>query len=65
MLPSHALFTGTQVAYAVVCETKLWLFSKYLSMEHESDLVAQGRFINETAYKREKKDAISLRIEPN
>ncbi len=58
MLPSQTLFTGTQAAYRVVCETKLWLFSNGVSMEHSSDLVRQGRAIHETRYKREKKDRV-------
>lgn len=48
MLPSASLFTGTQVAYAIICETKLWLFSNGVSMEHTSDLVSQGRAIHES-----------------
>ncbi|WP_457601180.1 CRISPR-associated protein Cas4 [Hydrogenivirga sp.] len=44
-------FKGTQVAYAVVCPRKLWLFSRGVSMENTSDRVALGRFVDETTFK--------------
>ena len=46
-------FKGTQVAYAVVCPRKLWLFSKGITMEHTSDRVALGKFLDEESFKRE------------
>lgn len=58
MLDKKATYTGTQIAYAVLCETKLWYFSHFIRMEQGSDLVAQGRLLNETAFQREKKDQI-------
>lgn len=48
--------TGTQISYLFICPTKLWYFSHHLHMEHSSDLVAAGRFIHESSYRREKKD---------
>lgn len=42
--------TGTKISYLHICKRKLWLFSKQIDMEHESDLVAQGKFISETTY---------------
>ncbi|SNZ16160.1 CRISPR-associated exonuclease, Cas4 family [Hydrogenobacter hydrogenophilus] len=44
-------FKGTQVAYAVVCPRKLWLFSKGISLESTSDRVALGKFLDETSFK--------------
>ncbi len=38
---------GTQFAYLVVCERKLWLFSKGISMEHTSERVALGKVLDE------------------
>ena len=46
-------FKGTQVAYAVVCERKLWLFSKGIALEHISDRVSLGKFIDETSFREE------------
>ena len=47
-------FKGTQVAYAVVCPKKLWLFSKGITMEHTSDRVALGKFLDETSFRSQK-----------
>ncbi len=58
MLSKTALFTGTQVAYFVVCPTKLWLFSHFLTRESESDLVALGALLQESAYSRAEKDVL-------
>ena len=43
-------FKGTQVAYAVICERKLWLFSKGIALEHTSDKVKLGKFVDETSF---------------
>lgn len=45
-----AHITGTKINYFFVCKRKLWLFAHHIEMEHESDLVAQGKLISETAY---------------
>ncbi len=58
MLPSQTLFTATQIAYAIICETKLWLFTRGVSMEHTSDLVKQGKAVHEQRYPRERKDVL-------
>ena len=42
--------TGTQIAYYHLCHRKLWLFSHGLNMEHTSDLVAEGKLIDEKSY---------------
>lgn len=47
---------GTQVNYYFVCKTKLWLFSKNVSMEQESDLVKLGSLLQRQFFGREEKD---------
>jgi CRISPR-associated exonuclease Cas4 len=51
-------FTGTQINYYFVCHRKLWLFSRGLSMEHNSDIVYMGKLIGEEAFDREKKELL-------
>lgn len=51
-LPSSAVYTGTQINYFMVCRRKLWLFSRNVKMEHESDLVKLGRLLHESSYRR-------------
>ncbi len=48
--------TGTQIAYYFICERKLWLFTHKIDMEHNSDVVAMGKFISESTYKRKKRE---------
>jgi len=45
--------TGTQINYYFLCNRKLWLFVNKIDMEQTSDVVAMGKFISETTYKRE------------
>ena len=42
--------TGTHFNYYQVCKRKLWLFANGLNMEHTSDLVYDGKLIQETTY---------------
>lgn len=42
--------TGTQFAYYLICHRKLWLFSRGITLEQESDLVSMGKLIHETTY---------------
>lgn len=44
--------TGTHIAYYHTCHRKLWLFHHGINMEHSSDLVAEGRLIEESSYQR-------------
>lgn len=46
--------TGTQIHYYFICHRKLWLFTHKIDMEHNSDVVAMGKFISESTYEREK-----------
>lgn len=47
-------YTAVQVSYYVVCPRKLWLFSKGIAQEYESEDVAIGRLIDEVFYKRQR-----------
>lgn len=42
--------TGTHIAYLHLCHRKLWLFAHGMNMEQQSELVAEGRFIDEHSY---------------
>lgn len=42
--------TGKYVHYYSVCKRKLWLFANGITMEHTSDLVAEGTLIHEHSY---------------
>lgn len=54
--------TGTHINYYRVCPRKLWLFANGISMEHTSDLVADGKLIEEASYlqRSEKYEQIEL-----
>jgi len=55
-------FTGIQVNYYFVCRRKLWLFSHYLHLEADSDLVLLGKLLHETGYARKLKEVSIGRI---
>ena len=42
--------TGTHFSYYLVCRRKLWLFSNGITLEHTSDIVADGRLLHEASY---------------
>ncbi|OYD07558.1 CRISPR-associated protein Cas4 [Paludifilum halophilum] len=42
--------SGIQVHYYSVCQRKLWLFSKGISMENEYDRVVEGQVLHERSY---------------
>lgn len=44
------LLTGTHIAYLHTCHRKLWLFANGIQMEHNSEIVAEGKLIAETTY---------------
>jgi len=54
MMLDEIKYTAVQVSYYVVCPRKLWLFSKGIAQEHESEDVAIGRLIDEIFYKRQR-----------
>ncbi|MDO4663153.1 MAG: CRISPR-associated protein Cas4 [Tissierellia bacterium] len=47
--------TGLMIYYYFVCERKLWLSSKNISMEQDNENVAIGRFIDENSYVKNRK----------
>jgi len=51
---------GTEVNYFAVCPRKLWLFSKQLTMERESDRVLLGKLLHEESYARYKTREVLL-----
>ena len=48
--------TGTHIAYKIICERKLWLFAHQIMFEQDSNTVAEGKFLHEHSYKRNKKE---------
>ncbi|WP_089834176.1 CRISPR-associated protein Cas4 [Chitinophaga filiformis] len=42
--------TATHINYYHVCHRKLWLFTNGITLEHTSDLVAEGKLIGENSY---------------
>ena len=42
--------TGTHINYYRLCKRKLWLFANGINMEQTSDLVADGKLIEEETY---------------
>jgi CRISPR-associated exonuclease Cas4 len=49
-------YKGTQVAYYIVCQRKLWLFTWGIALENESDYVQLGKLLDETSFQREERD---------
>lgn len=45
--------TGTEISYAVICDTKLWLYSHGIEPEDFSSDVKRGRQLHRDHYKRE------------
>lgn len=43
---------GLHIQYYVLCERKLWLYDRGISMEHESDRVLEGTVMHEQVYPR-------------
>ena len=44
------IITGTHFNYYQLCRRKLWLFANGINMEHNSDLVYEGKLIHEDSY---------------
>lgn len=57
--------TATDMAYHEICRRKLWLFRNEITMEHTSDLVAEGKQIGEYSYpqRAEKYTEVYLEVE--
>ena len=45
---------GVKINYYYICKRKLWLFTKGITMEQNSDRVMSGKIIHENSYKRQK-----------
>ncbi len=52
--------TGVKINYLYVCERKLWLFDRGISMESGSDKVLMGKLLGEYSYPREEKKEILI-----
>lgn len=44
--------SATLISYLHLCHRKLWLHARHIRMEHNSQAVAEGKFIGETTYQR-------------
>ena len=54
---------ATHINYFIVCRRKLWLFANGISMEHTSDIVAEGKLIHETSYPQRPERYTELEID--
>lgn len=45
---------GVKINYYYICKRKLWLFSKGITMEQNSNRVESGKILHENSYKRMK-----------
>lgn len=58
--------SGTEVHYGVLCERKLWWFTRGMEQEHGYDRVAEGRLLQEETYAGRSRDLMldgALRID--
>lgn len=55
--------TGTHIAYLHTCHRKLWLFANGIRMEHNSEIVAEGKLIADTTYLDRARKYTELAIE--
>lgn len=44
--------TGTHINYYRLCQRLLWLFANNIQMEHTSDIVTDGKVIEEESYQQ-------------
>lgn len=51
---------GVKMNYYYVCKRKLWLYSKGITMEENSDRVMSGKIIHEESYPREKNKEMAI-----
>lgn len=52
--------TGIKINYLYVCERKLWLFDRGITMESKSDKVLMGKLLGEYSYPREDKREVLI-----
>lgn len=55
-LLNELFIRGTEINYLFICPTKLWYFSKGITMERESERVDLGKFLHERSYFGEEKE---------
>lgn len=51
---------GVKINYYYICKRKLWLFSKGITMEQNSDRVMSGKIIHEKSYPRLKNKEVMV-----
>lgn len=51
--PKSRSLTGVMMNYYHICHAELWYFAHDINMNYESDIVAQGRLVNEEHYTRD------------
>jgi CRISPR-associated exonuclease Cas4 len=51
--PHSRSITGVMMNYYHICHAELWYFAHDINMNYESDIVAQGRLVNEEHYTRD------------
>ena len=51
---------GVKINYYYICKRKLWLFSKGITMEDNSDRVMSGKLVHENSYSREKNKEVTV-----
>lgn len=61
-MPLFELVSGTEISYLASCKRRLWLFQHGIQLEKFSDLVQQGRLLEEYAYGRRKKKFQGLAV---
>ena len=54
--------SATLITYLHLCHRKLWLHARHITMEHNSQAVAEGKLIGETTYQRRAKKWKELSI---
>ncbi len=55
--------TGTHIAYLHTCHRKIWLFAKNIQMEQTSELVSEGKLIDETTYPQRSERYTQIELE--
>lgn len=57
--------TATLINYYLLCHRKLWLHAEGITMEHTSDLVAEGKWLGENTYEQRatKNQELELRVD--
>lgn len=55
--------TGTYISYYQYCHRRLWLFANSINMEQSSDLVAEGKLIDEKSYRQRPSKFTQIEIE--